>query len=102
MFRDFWNITALVALLLGIVVGIGSWAGLSNLFGEKMFVRGVCWTIGGLVISAFDLVLRWRADNCSGYRRYFSSSCGGWAVKFPVWLFGVFAVVGGVSMMIDH
>jgi hypothetical protein len=101
MFRGFWNITALLALLLGIVAGIGSWVGLSHLFGENLFVKGVCWTIGGLFTSAFDLILRWRSDKCSGCRRYFSSACGGWAVLFPVWLFGVFAIVGGVSMMIQ-
>jgi hypothetical protein len=67
-----WNVTAFVQLFVGIGAGFLSWIGLSHVLGETDVVQGVSFVLGGLAISAVDIILRWSRGSELGKWRFVS------------------------------
>ena len=93
-----WNLTGFLGLFVGMGVGMVTAGLLSHFLGESTFTKGIGFIAGGSAMIIMDLILRLRHDKIHGFKRLFSGEFGAVTV-FPMWCFGIVAILGGVKIM---
>jgi hypothetical protein len=95
----YWNIDALLLLLIGISTGVVGWFVLSALLGDGNRTKGILALLIGCVVTAVDTFWRYRRRAQSPRWWLVSQSVGGTVFVFPGWILGLWIVGTGIAFL---